>query len=179
MEPKKAFQRDQRPRGRYQKPQWEVEKEKQAADALEKLKEEERGLEHTEKNFPVLGVSVANPRTWGGRKFTEMASEWKDNDEREKQTSEEKATSEEYNFVLPKFRTVRRFAEPEEELDEPEDKPAEEEWELVQRKVRKVRRDLTEEELEAKYAPRDDDENGDTVWAGTEEHQTCWDERRT
>jgi hypothetical protein len=175
MERKNPFQR--RPQRReYRKPLWEVEKEQEAATAAEKIKEQERGLENTEENFPVLGTGVSNHRTWDGRKFNELALDWKETEDREKDIREE-APTEEYNFILPKFRNLHRFAEPEEEKEVREEKPSDE-WELVQRKQRKVRRDLTEEELEVKYGIPEDHEPTETVWGATEEHQTCWDERR-
>jgi hypothetical protein len=177
-ERKNPFHRDRRSRDRgHHKPQWEIEKEKQAADAADKIKEQERGMEHTEANFPVLGSSVSNFRAWSGRKFTEMASDWKETDDREKEILEEKP-ADDYTFVLPKFRSIRRFAEPEEEAEESHDKPADDEWQVVQRKQRKAKRDLTEEEMDAKFGLLDENVTEDTVWGVPEEHQTCWDERR-
>jgi hypothetical protein len=152
----------------------DVGKEQAEAAAAEKIKQQERDMANTEENFPILG-DCASPRVWNGKKFTDLAAEWKEADEIEKHSNAEKEASEEYNFVLPKFRTVHRFAEPE---DDPPVEKSVDEWEVVQRKPRKVKRDLTEEELEAKYAVPEDDENTDTVWGGQEEHQTCWNERR-
>lgn len=152
----------------------DVAKDQAEAAAVEKIKQQELDMENTEENFPVL-VGQSSPRVWSGKKFTDLAAEWKEADEIEKQLNTEKETSEDYNFILPKFRTIHRFAEPED--DAPVEKVVDE-WEVVQRKPRKVKRDLTEAELEAKYAVPEDEENTDTVWGGPEEHQTCWNERR-
>jgi len=183
METKNAFSRPQRqPKRPQQKPRWQIEEEMKQAEEEEKRKQAERGLERTEENFPALGNAGAKPVTWSGRKFTEMAAEWKEETDREKEARElEEKRTDDSEFVLPRFRNMRRFAEPEERLDEiVEEKPVDEEgeWETVNRKVRKEKRELTFEELEEKYGGECDAAEDGTVWGGTEEHQTCWDERK-
>lgn len=167
------------PRRPYYKPFWEVEEERKKAELEEARKQAERGLERTEENFPTLGNAAAKQTTWGGRKFNELAAEWREQTDREKEVVEEE--KHDVAFVLPRFHNVRRFAEPEEEVFEP--RPAvsvdpEGEWETVARKPRKEKRELTFEELEAKYGGETKDEEDGTVWGAPEEHQTCWDERR-
>jgi hypothetical protein len=151
------------------------------AEEEEKRKQAERGLERTEENFPALGNAGAKQMTWGGRKFTDLAAEWKEETDREKEakTVEEKRTDDS-EFVLPRFHNIRRFAEPEEEIAAVSEKPVDPdgEWEIVLPKVRKEKRELTFEELEAKYGGEPDAEEDGTVWGAPEEHQTCWDERR-
>jgi hypothetical protein len=91
-------------------------------------------------------------------------------------------------FQLPRFRNVRRFAEPEDEYyDEAEHNPEEkvdkeeeeegEEWTLVDNfKYRKPKPELdfSDDELGNYGEPNEDG----TVWGAPEEHETCWDDRR-
>jgi len=183
METNSAVSRYQRqPKRPQQKPRWQIEEDMKQAEEEEKRKQAERGLERTEENFPALGNAGAKQMTWSGRKFTELASEWKEETDREKEARElEEKRTDDSDFVLPRFHNIRRFAEPEERLDETvEEKPVDEEgqWETVNRKVRKEKRELTFEELEEKYGGECDAEEDGTVWGAPEEHQTCWDERR-
>jgi hypothetical protein len=197
METRNPFSRAPRqPRRPYFKPQWEIEEQQKKAADEEARKEAERGLEHTEENFPTLVSGPAKQITWSGRKFTELASEWKEDADRQKEISDrEKADvlqerrTEDAAFVLPRFRNIRRFAEPEEEIfeprpleksDNPDDRLDDDEgvWETVVPKTRKEKRELTFEELDAKYAAESGGEDDGTVWGAPEEHQTCWDERR-
>jgi hypothetical protein len=198
------FHRERRqPRRPYEKPQWQIEKDRADAEAEAELEKKMRGMENTEENFPTLCAPVTKTVTWGGeRKFTDLASEWREDDTRRKEEEEEEKrraedieryrnernTYSNSNFVLPRFRNVRRFEEPEdqERLDENETtKPAEQfgedetGWTVVERKI-KVKREKTFEELEAEYQKDlEEGTNDDTVWAaGPEEHETCWDERR-
>jgi hypothetical protein len=89
MERKNPFQRERRaPRRPYEKPQWQIEEDKAKLALDEKAKATERGLENTIENFPTLGGNpvVAPPSIWSsGRKFSELASEWKATDEQLKE----------------------------------------------------------------------------------------------
>ena len=179
MNVKNPFQRAQRPQRRqYVKPRWEIEEDEKKAGIAEMQRQAERGLERTEENFPTLGNGATKQVNWDGRKFNELASEWKEQTEREKEVVHEEKP--EVTFSLPRFHNIRRFAEPE-EIFEP--RPIQKyvdpdgEWNTVTRKPRKEKRDLTFEELEAKYGGEVDEDDDTTVWGGTEEHQTCWDQR--
>ena len=149
----------------YQKPQWEIQEEDDKRKAEEKKRAEERGLEKTEENFPSLGGSAPRVNTWGGgRKFTELASEWKEEADRNVEIKEE-----EEKFVLPRFRNIHRFVEPEDDTPPP---PRQTEydndgWTTVERKIKK-------KEFKSMF---DEDGNiieDDTVWGGDEQEETCW-----
>jgi len=198
METRNPFSRAPRqPRRPYFKPQWEIEEQQKKAADEEARKEAERGLEHTEENFPTLVSSPVKRANWSGRKFNELASEWKEKSDRdkaildrEKEENVHVKRTEDTPFVLPRFRNIHRFAEPEEEIfesrpleksDNPDDllDDGEGVWETVVPKTRKEKRELTIEELDAKYGAESGEEEEDgTVWGAPEEHQTCWDERR-
>jgi hypothetical protein len=149
----------------YQKPQWEIQEEEDKKKAEEKKRAEERGLEKTEENFPSLGGSAPRVNTWGGgRKFSELASEWKE----QADTNIEVVDKEEH-FVLPRFRNIHRFIEPEDERPPPPEKTEDQNdgWTTVERKIKK-------KEFKSMF---DEDGNiieDDTVWGGEEEEETCW-----
>lgn len=167
------------PRRQFEKPFWQIEKEKAEQEAIEKQKEMERGLEDTEQNFPTLGVAGIKSGWSGTRKFTELVSEWKADEDKKKEDEETEKTlgyKNDTGFVLPQFNNVRRFEEPEEVLDEEEEKPAEDSWTRVDHK--KYRKPKAEKTFEEDEFDEDDGEHDDTVWGGQEEHQTCWDDRR-
>lgn len=150
----------------YQKPQWEIQEEEDKKKAEEKKRAEERGLEKTEENFPSLGGSAPRVNTWGGgRKFTELAAEWKEEADKKVEVKEE-----EEKFVLPKFRNVHRFVEPEDDRPPPppEIKDDNDGWTTVERKI------VKKKEFKSMF---DEDGNlieDDTVWGGEEEEETCW-----
>ena len=175
------------PRRVYEKPRWKAEKERTDKDAEEKRKAVESSLVRTEENFPALGSAVPPPKEWtGARKFNELAADWKQHDEETKEQEElEKQRKNRNNstFILPHFRNIHRYTEPEDqgyEEDVETFKEDNDEWNVVDRKkVRKpkITREITEEEYqaEAEAAEKEDD----TVWGNVpEEHETCWDERR-
>ena len=171
-----------RPRPSNNKGFWERqrEQEQKAKEEEQKLLEEKRirALEMNEENFPVLGNPGAKTTSWGGRKFSELASEWKE--EQDKIVEEEALNSTRgevrEDFVLPRFMTNRRFEEPEDVVEEPKPLPSpDDEWTVVSnRKVRKPK-PIIDDEFEAHDEV---DETGETVWDAPEEHETCWDERR-
>lgn len=150
--------------------------------------EEKRALENTEENFPVLGNTVpTSSATWNtsGRKFSELALDWdkKDDDARKKREDHEKefGTKGSSTIALPMFRPSRRFSRTEEEqpnkdeVSKPDDEDAG--WTVVDntkyRKPKIVREHNSDDD--STDEPKDED---DTVWAGPEEHETCWDDRR-
>lgn len=97
---------------RYEKPAWEIEKERAEKERQEEI---ERGLQPTEENFPALGTASAKPKTWGGRKFTELASEWRKETEDKKAANESGVSTEKSAdvFVMPMFRPSRVYVEEE------------------------------------------------------------------
>lgn len=167
----------------YFKPRWEIEKEEAERIAEEKRKEQERGLENTEENFPSLVSRKHVAPTWNGRKFAELASEWKSIDEEEKtvkpEVKEQIVSGSE--FMLPKFNNIHRFHEPEDDIRHYEEESTDKDgWVQVERKVyvpknKKTVLDYTEEDFDDETK-----DNDDTVWGADdrEEHETCWDERR-
>ena len=136
-----------------------------------------RIIEKTEENFPTL-VSV-NPtlRTQpGGRKFNELASDWKvEDDIRKEQEQLGKETNKNNVFILPKFRSVQRFSEPEDNYPDNEPEPVpqmQDEWTIVNtRKPRKPKSERTREEDNTDQPNEEDD----TVWEAPEE-ESCWDQ---
>jgi hypothetical protein len=165
-----------------QKTYWDRQREieQKTKDEEEKLVEKKRieSLEMTEENFPALGNSSTKTTGWGGRKFSELASEWKEEDDKLIETETMNSVREDTreDFVLPRFMTTRRFEEPEDVAEEPKPaSPVDDEWTVVShRKVRKPKPIIDDE-----FDQRDEvNENGDTVWDAPEEHETCWDERR-
>jgi len=180
---------DRRP---YRKSKWEVEQEQKALEEKKRKEKEEKDLKNcelTDSNFPTLGAPVSKTRVWGGEKsFASMAVEWehqkkKEEDEKKQQKQEEQAHNQyrRHNVPLPQFHNVRRFIEPEDEVEE-ESKhdPSKNDdggWTFVDRK--KIRREKTVEEKFAQAAQSLDQEDDNTVWGETapQEHETCWDTR--
>lgn len=181
------FKKERRPPRRpHEKSSWEVQKEQAEREAEKNIK---RGLENTEENFPVLGntVSTSTSTAWNtsGRKFSELVSDWKnDDDERREQEEPEKDSVRKENkevFVLPVFRNTKRFSDLDDKSPkEDEDKKIaslDDGWTNVdKRKYRKPKAERTSEE-ESANEPKEEPED-DTVWAAPEEHETCWDDRR-
>ena len=183
-----AFHRERRHnRPSYQKPYWQIQKEQEELLLEENKRQQERGLEDTEDNFPALGGTVVNnsASVWTGtRTFSRLATEWKEDELKRKEEEERQKNLSAYTeFMLPRFRNIHRFGEPEDEYynqeisDQPPlTEPTKNEWKVVdRRKYRKPKPefDFNEEDVNA---PHENDEDG-TVWGGTEEHETCWDER--
>ena len=145
-----------------------------------------------EDDFPTLAGAPSTRRVWGGStSFAEKAREW--NEKAQKDSEEDAARkraevdsqSPSVSRVLPRFRNVRRFVEPEEyEEERVEEKPAPESanndesgWTLVEKKARKKRKTLTEI-ADEDLAKGSDGENSDSVWNEDKElHETCWDDR--
>lgn len=171
-----------RKRNNYSKPQWEVEKE--AAEKAEREKKEaaeKAALENTEENFPSLSRGVPKTNSWGGgRKFSELAVEWKAKADEDAVTQNvtEKDTSAD-GLILPKFNNVHRFHEPEEKAlsKTVDEKNPDDEWKTVRRKVYIPKKKTVGDEIKEE---EEKPESDDTVWATEEkeEHETCWDERR-
>lgn len=130
--------------------------------------------EKTEENFPVLVASTTPLRNaTSSRKFNELASDWQlEDDIRKEQEQLEKANGNKPNaFVLPKFRSVKRFSEPED--IEPEVKPPKQDDEWTTVNTRKPRKPRSERRIEEDTEqPTIED---DTVWEAPEE-ESCWDQ---
>jgi len=179
-EPEKK-QKSYRKRNTYSKPHWEVEKE--AAEKAEREKkeaDEKAALENTEENFPSLSRAAPKQVSWGGRKFSELAVEWKSKAEEEalSKNTPEKDTPSLDGIVLPKFNNVHRFHEPEQEKEVPDQETNDDtEWKTIRRKVYIPKKKTIEEEIKEE---EEKPESNDTVWDAEEkeEHETCWDERR-
>jgi len=189
MQLKNVFQKERRaPRRPHEKPFWQVEQERHQLEIEEKKKAEERGLEDTTENFPSLGnnAPASSGSIWsGGRKFSELASEWKATDDKlkEDQEREKNRTDDRYEdvFQLPRFRNMHRFSEPEDDYEEdqimPEKEiPEEEKWTFVNN--RRYRKPKKEFDFSDDAFDNDDEEEDETVWGAPEEHETCWDERK-
>jgi hypothetical protein len=175
-----------------------VPKWKQAEEEAKKAAETAaKALEDNEINFPRLGGGAVRASTWSGRKFTELAKDWNDEEERKKVVAEaEKAETLHYpEIVLPKFNNVGRHTDdyyddeeeeeekPEQTSEETEDGEPDGEWVTVRHKrpprekgLKKSAeiQALTEEDFKS-----DSDKEGETVWGGEpkESHETCWEGR--
>lgn len=176
----RSEQRSQRPSN--QKSYWERQRQEQqkAKEEEQKLLEEKRlkSLEMNEDNFPVLGNPPAKSSGWDGRKFSELASEWKEEQDKliDENTMNNVKDEIREDFVLPRFMTTRRFEEPEDVVDEPKTvTPVEDEWTVVSHKKVRKPKPIIDDEFDEQAEV---DDNGETVWDGPEEHETCWDERR-
>lgn len=193
----------QRKYNSYAKPRWEVEKEEAERARLEQLK---RNMENTEENFPELvfvdSVAPKVSSVWKGRKFSELAADWKNTDEQKKEEEERRKQevtnrTEDGVFLLPRFTPSNRFVEqdekpePETEKKEVVEEDDESGWVTVDRNAekqarmaRKVRR--KEEKLrrmdegeEPSSSDSEEDEQDDSCWNDKPpEHETCWDDRR-
>lgn len=171
-------------RRNYQKQQWEIEKENMERERREAI---ERGLERTEENFPSLGNSIAKPVAWGGRKFSELASEWKAQDDRKKEVEETgyEHTYRGDEFVMPQFAPIQNFVEPEEDDEESPPAPLstteETDWVTVdhgaKQRARRSRKNARIEERLRRYDEGEEPEPmGDNL---DEEDDTCWDNGTT
>lgn len=176
----------------YRRRHYDDSKERAAAEERAREEELQKNLANTEENFPSLGGGIAKPRsTWGGKKFTELASEWKKDDDDRKIMEEIQATDDKDEFVMPKFNPTHRFVEPEYEKEEcqPAEKETEneDEWTTVDRTSKKAAQLARKQKrLEEKMKRMDDgeehesekSEEEDTCWNdGPAAHETCWDER--
>jgi hypothetical protein len=162
-----------------QKSHWDIQREEAAKqkEQEEKAKEEKRlrGLEMNDENFPTLGNATTSTSGWAGRKFSELVSEWKEEEDRLKEEDEILNNNEHDVFVLPKFTNMHRFEEPEDVVEEISPiKQVEDEWITVKSKKNRKPKALVSEE----HDNFEEQENNDTVWSEErQEHETCWDER--
>lgn len=177
---------------KHYKPHWEVEKEEQERLAEQMRKEQERGLENTEENFPSLVAKPVVARQWGGRKFNDLAQEWKSTEDEKKELQELKkeVPVTEFGMVLPKFNNIHHYHE-KEEIQQGE-KPVDEQddWVTVDRNSKRVaqmeRRIKRKEEYLRRLDDGDDidtaegsDGQDETCWNDAPaEHETCWDDKR-
>lgn len=165
-------QGERRVRRYYQKPQWEIEKENAEKLAEEKRKAEEKGLENTEENFPVLGGSHRPSISRPSIKFTGL--NW------DKMETETRAVTSEYkdnyHVVLPKFNNVHNYRETDDyvETSNTVEKPNESEWTTIEKKIHKKKSVLdTDAPPEDSVWDNEDgqERNEDTVWGGETEDQ--------
>lgn len=190
MPPNPFVKKDRRPPRRpHEKSSWELQREQAERETEEKRKNAQRGLENNEENFPSLGLKkMATSAKWNitGPKFSEMASEWKNNDDerRDQEESQKDAVRKENKdvFVLPVFRSTKRFSDvdeksPKDNEHEKSSESLDDGWTNVDnRKYRKPKAERRPEE-EPMNQSKDEPED-DTVWDAPEEHETCWDDRR-
>lgn len=129
--------------------------------------------------FPSLVNSRSSTVVWGGKKFSQVASELEEKrveEERQKivQENDEKTNVmiNRFHAPLPRFHNVGHFVEPEED-----DAPAQEEdttdgWTLVDKKPRREK--TVEEKLNRPPTPEES-----TVWHQDdgELNENCWEER--
>jgi hypothetical protein len=159
----------------YGKARWEIEKEEAERKRQEDIA---RGLERTEENFPQLGNATAKTLSWGGRKFTDLANEWKEQEDMKKsaETEVEKPVEDTDDFIMPKFQPTFRYYEPEQL---PEEKPVAQEddgWVTVdnfaKKKAKQAKKQARLQEKLRRY-----DDGGDLEYndeSDEEKDDTCW-----
>lgn len=164
----------------YEKPAWEVEK-----DRLEKerLDTQHRNMQKTEENFPALGSGVAKTVVWGRRKFNELATEWKETEDKEKaiRDGDVPVVDADDTFIMPVFRPSRFYVE-EEETPIPAESTVsadaeEDEWVTVDRSLKKmVRTARKDARIEDKLRRLDDGEELEDNEEDTQDNQdeSCW-----
>lgn len=172
-------------RRNYDKPQWEIDKENAEREKREAI---QRGLEQTEENFPRLGTGQSKTINWSGRKFVELASEWKADDDARKAVEELSASASSTNadvFVMPKFTLTHHYTE--EDVIEDDDAPppvqdsvSEEDagWVTVDNRAkyrqRMIRKEVRIEEKLRRLDNGEDVEPEDDGEDETVEDDTCW-----
>lgn len=169
----------------YEKPQWQLEKER-----IEREKEEARqkAVEKTEENFPALGKAPVKSTTWGGaKKFTDLVSEWKEADEERKEVEKrQKAQEEEMRkqklqdrFVMPYFTPQHRFVETEDEemvvAPTSTSEMEEDTWTTIDSSVKKQAQLLRREQRHEENLRRmDAGEESESSMSEEEEEDSCW-----
>lgn len=181
------------------KPQWEIDRENAER---ERQAEIARKLENTEENFPALsGLTTRPPPVWGGRKFNELATDWKREDDERKEQEEREKQGDTKNdgdfFPLPRFNPTHYYVEQEEEQEAPKEAPAqtaeqddESGWAVVDSRAKRVARKARKEKRIEERLRRlddgeeltdDDDENeqeqDETCWGEPAAHETYWEGR--
>jgi hypothetical protein len=171
------------------KPYAQRDKEDKEHQNLEIIAQEKKQLQHTEENFPtLLGTGYAPPPKILGKSFANMATEWKEHDEDKKAYENTEPKYPPLN--LPRFHSIHRFVEPEDESSKVQInlvENTEEAWITVESKKPKVKKtDLSVEDLIEKYGDPDaSSEEDETVWKDEdttvwkESHQTYWNEKLT
>lgn len=142
----------------------------------------EEKLTLDESAFPSLGKTVQATKPAWGKKFSELASEWKDKEEEEKIL--EPIKKEEKEISLPRFNPAHKFVE-KDETPQPEVEDTSD-WTTVDRSVKKLSQLARKQKRQDDKLKRLDDgeefhsENSedDTCWNdGPAAHETCWDDR--
>jgi len=142
-----------------------------------------------EDNFPAIGNGTQRP-LWVGRKFADLATEWSNNDEQRKEDDSdrikqsqihdedsERIKSQRHMVVLPRFKNIRKFDEPEDTAEVSPSSETTDGWKTIERKKQQKPKDLKEKTFEDYDKEVEKQEKQDeTVW-DVPEHQTCWDER--
>ena len=172
-------------RERQDKPQWEIEKEEAERKKKDKAA---KNMEFTTENFPSLGGGgVKAPVVWGGRKFSELASDWKA-DSDEKKAAEEKAKQgfvkkDDHLFVMPTFHPSAYYVEEDEEeesapvVEKNQEENDDDGWVTVdhslKREIRKARKQARFEEKMRRF---DNGEEPEDEHHSEKEDDSCWQE---
>jgi hypothetical protein len=130
----------------------------------------------------LTGKPVSKP-SWTGKKFSELATEWKDSDDMNAIMQENTLGERRHEtLILPRFNNIRHYVDDpppayEDHYEESPSGPVEDDgWVRVEKKAR-VKREKSFEELEEEY--NNEGEQDETVWNdGPEEHETCWDSHK-
>jgi hypothetical protein len=129
--------------------------------------------------FPSLVNSRSSTVVWGGKKFSQVASELEEKrleEERQKmvQENEEKTNTmiNRFHTPLPRFHNVGHFVEPEEDEAPNEQEEPSDGWTLVDKKARREK--TAEEKLNRPPTPEES-----TVWQADNDefNENCWEER--
>lgn len=159
----------------------------------EKAPEPEMKIENNEENFPALGQAVAKATPWTGRRFTELASDWKKDDDEKKILNMVRPKEDiDAGFVMPQFNPSQRFVEEEEIVEAPPSSTVQSEddegWTTVDRTNRRMaqmekrlrRKDEYLRRLDEGQEPVGEEKSDeeDSAWGNQPEaHETYWDQR--
>lgn len=148
-----------------------------------KVEPVEEKLTLDESSFPALGSTVKTTKPVWGKKFSELASEWKTQEEESKILDSPK--KDDRDIVLPRFNPTHKFVEQETAVPEPQEE--ESDWTTVDRTAKKLaqlarKQQRIDEKMrrmdEGEDVESDKSEPEDTCWNdGPAAHETCWDER--
>jgi hypothetical protein len=145
----------------------------------EKKEEQPPAPAPSPNEFPSLVNSRSSAVVWGGKKFSQVASEMEEKrleEERQKmvQENEEKTNVmiNRFHAPLPRFHNVGHFVEPEEEEVSNVQEEANDGWTLVDKKPRREK--TAEEKLNRPPTPEES-----TVWQADNDefNENCWEER--
>lgn len=170
----------------YEKPAWEIEKERIAREKEETI---QRNIQPTEENFPALGgIQATKPIQWGSQRFNELAAKWQAADEEAKLREEQEKKGEvakPERFVMPHFNPSRHYVEVDTDTvpSAPPSSPSPttgdaDEWTTIDRAAKnQARLARRQARIEERLRRLDEGEEEESEGENSEEaDDTCWDQ---